>query len=116
MLHRACSMTGNHAAMGKDSDMSKIVYNTCYGGFSLSEKAVALARTLSGSADWDWHDVPRHDAILVQVVEALGEDANGGCAELEIYNLPDGARYRIDEYDGSERVMTPDDYQWTVAT
>lgn len=60
-------------------------------------------------------DFERHDPALVQVVEELGAEANGRYANLAIYELPDGARYRIDEYDGSESVMEPDDYEWTIA-
>lgn len=50
--------------------------------------------------------ISRHNKILVQVVEELGELANGECAYLKIEYV-DGA-YRIDEYDGMERVETPD--------
>jgi hypothetical protein len=59
--------------------------------------------------------IPRHDAALVQVVEELGDAANGFCAKLRIEDLPDGSLYRIDEYDGNESVMTNGDYEWTVA-
>jgi hypothetical protein len=57
----------------------------------------------------------RADPILVQVVEELGEDASGRFAKLEIYNLPKGTLYRIDEYDGYESVATHNDYDWSVA-
>jgi hypothetical protein len=51
----------------------------------------------------------------VQVVEELGEDANTRFSELAIADIPEGTKYRIDEYDGSESVMTVDDYNWSVA-
>jgi hypothetical protein len=97
--------------------MAKIVYNSCYGGFSLSERAAELLAKRKG---WDEPDnypiIPRHDADLVAVVEELGlAAASGRAAELSIRELPDGERYRIDEYDGSERVMTPADYEWILA-
>jgi hypothetical protein len=57
----------------------------------------------------------RHDPLLVQVVEELGDEANGLCARLRIVELPKGTLYRIDEYDGSESVQTQDSYDWTVA-
>lgn len=143
--------------------MAKVVYNSCYGGFSVSEAGMRRYCEIKGIPLWVergkfglntyWivppHDRPdyldgdafhavsmeerkasneryrqstlherdfeRHDPALVQVVEELGAEANGGYANLAIYELPDGARYRIDEYDGSESVMEPDDYEWTVA-
>lgn len=46
----------------------------------------------------------RADPLLVQVVEELGEKANGKCAELRIVEIPDGVGWEIDEYDGIETV------------
>ena len=59
-----------------------------------------------------WYDrsVDRHDPILVQVVEELGEKADGMCAKLAIAEV--SGPYIIDEYDGSESVKQPDDYGW----
>lgn len=147
--------------------MTKIVYNRCYGGFSLSEKAHYRYAELKGLtlypeasrfaslmlptywtvppearegkvlADDAWHaadldarkasnefykanslnlrEANRADPVLVQVVEELGEEADGECAQLAIAEVPAGTRYRIDEYDGNESVMTVDDYEWSVA-
>ena len=94
--------------------MTKIVYNACYGGFGISEKAFARYKELGGTCDWD-RDIPRTDLALIQVIEELGEEANGDCAEIYIVEIPAGTRYRIDEYDGNERVMTIDDYDWKIA-
>jgi len=60
-------------------------------------------------------DVDRADPALVQVVEELGDKANGMCAKLRIEDVPAGTLYRIDEYDGYESVMTQDTYDWKVA-
>jgi hypothetical protein len=59
-----------------------------------------------------WYDrnVSRHDPILVQVVEELGDKANGSCAKLAIEEV--SGPYRIDEYDGYETVKEPDGYDW----
>lgn len=44
----------------------------------------------------------REDATLIEVVEELGEKANGRFAELVVVDIPDGLNYVIDEYDGIE--------------
>jgi len=59
---------------------------------------------------WYDRDVSRHDPILVQVVEELGDKANGMCAKLAIDEV--SGPYRIDEYDGFETVKEPDGYDW----
>jgi len=94
--------------------VTKIVYNGCYGGFSLSLAAWERYIELGGEADND-RDIPRTDPILVQVVEELGERANGLCAELYIDDLTVGTKYRIREYDGLEYIETEEDIKWSVA-
>lgn len=59
--------------------------------------------------DWKDHSLTnfpsdRTDPLLVQVVEELGDEANGSCAELEIVEIPDGVSWEIDEYDGIEHI------------
>jgi len=41
---------------------------------------------------------------LVEVVEELGERANGPCAKLKIVEVPAGIEWTIEEYDGNEWV------------
>ena len=147
----------------------KIAINVCYGGFSLSAKAVKRLAEMNGkkcyfftyevgnfdklipiqmkdieprSHFWlaysvpnpdkyagsqkNWHDktdkerqesnkrweeisltnryVDRSDPQLIQVIEQLGKEANGGCADLKIIDIPDGIEYEIEEYDGTEWV------------
>ena len=138
--------------------MTKIVYNACYGGFSLSDVGVRRYAEIKGIAlytneqygfthyylcppeEYDRinaeeqanpvspgrfirsnemyfsdRDIERNDPILVQVVEELGDAANGRCANLRIAEVPAGTLYRIDEYDGFESVETKDSYDWKVA-
>lgn len=115
--------------------MTKIVYNTCYGGFSLSKAAINRYAQLKGwTITWEpltmyisevpriaeapnfyTKNIPRTDPTLIQVVEELGPDANGPFARLAICDLLPGTRYRIDEYDGAETVKTIDDYKWSIA-
>lgn len=89
----------------------KVVYNACFGGFSLSKKAIDwLAER---GVEYVQYQTPleRHHPLLVQCVEELGAGhrtgASGNCASLRICEVPDGAPYEIDEYDGYERVVAP---------
>lgn len=93
---------------------NKVVYNACYGGFGLSEKAISLGRKISGDPHWpECEDsLPRHDGVLVAVVEQLGDKASGRYAKLRIGIV--GNMYRIDEYDGYESVQEPNDIEWVV--
>lgn len=92
----------------------KVAYNTCYGGFSLSEKAKMLYRELTGmkeDAYLDEDDLPRHDPVLISVIEKLGTEANGSFADIAIRTINSSA-YRISDYDGIERVLTPYDEKY----
>ena len=46
----------------------------------------------------------RDCSILIEVVNELGEKANGMCAQLEIITIPYGIEYEVEEYDGMEWV------------
>ena len=90
----------------------KVVYNNCYGGFSLSKKAIDLYKELTGkSEEISAYGINRHDHALVKVVETLGAKADGYLASLRIKEIK-GNKYRIEEYDGIESVIEPDDIEW----
>ncbi len=59
---------------------------------------------------WCGRNVDRHDPVLVQVVEELGDKASAQFAKLRIAQVY--GPYRIDEYDGFESVETADTYNW----
>lgn len=86
--------------------LNKVVYNSYYGGFGLSDKAQKLLNELKGE-EVDYYDLPRHDKDLVAVVEELGSEASGRFNSVVIAEI-DSDRYRISEYDGWEKVITPD--------
>lgn len=120
--------------------MNKIVYNACYGGFGLSREAVELYLNYKGIPYYPYSDkynevyffledfhgkddvwgcdvfdtssIERHDPILVQVVEELGDLANGSYANLQIYET-EANQYFIEEYDGIESVVVSTDDYWT---
>lgn len=69
----------------------------------------------SNDSYWSAYDIDRTDPALVQTVEEMGDRAGSDYSKLRIEDVPTGALWRIDEYDGSERVMTQTDYDWKVA-
>ncbi len=84
--------------------MIKIVINTCFGGFGLSEEAEAEYKERMGITDPDWYywDLPRDCPVLVSMVEAGKVD--GTYAELKVVEIPDDVNWFIHEYDGIEHV------------
>ena len=50
------------------------------------------------------NDLERTDLNLVSVVESLGKEANGSHASLSIIDVPDGVKWTIEEYNGSEHI------------
>jgi hypothetical protein len=93
----------------------KIVINRCFGGFGLSDKAcermielgyeglTKSERSIGGSY-YGHYIIERNNPLLVQVVEELGKEADGFCAELGIVTIPDDVDWYIHEYDGLEHV------------
>lgn len=109
---------------------NKVLINTCYGGFGLSEAALARLHELGSphvekvseedkaqsifDHAYYLQDIPRHDPLLIQVVEELGvKAAADDCAELRIVEI-EGNQYCVDEYDGLERVDTPARHAWVT--
>lgn len=103
----------------------KIVINTDYGGFGLSDQAfekylelkgieytkTAEESTFLGLSYYDkegkylcQYNIPREDPELVQIVETLGETANNWCSQLKVVEVPDDVKFYIHEYDGIECV------------
>lgn len=105
----------------------KVVINKCYGGFGVSKPALLRMRELGSEAakaetmlgerwsdsgkvcdtDWDSYGLsglPRHDEILVRVVEEMGAAASAPLAKLRIVEVPDGVEYEVSDYDGIEHI------------
>lgn len=126
------------------NEIRKVVYNTDFGGFILSEAAINWLETNAREElrnfikeknkeydaepdeylktwervefairhDFNTKGIDRHDKDLIACVEALGcEKASGPYASLAIKELH-GRAYRIDEYNGSENVIEPDEEEY----
>jgi hypothetical protein len=78
----------------------KIVINTCFGGFGLSQEAMNRYRKEKGATG----RISRDDEVLVKIVEELGTKANGFYSELKIVEIPDDVKWCIEECDGREWV------------
>ena len=55
----------------------------------------------------DFSGESRSDPDLIAVIEEMGDKAGGRCANLQIHEIPDGASFEIDQYDGNESVVPP---------
>ena len=51
-----------------------------------------------------FYNKKRTDKILIQVIEELGKEASGQYADIEVVEIPDGVKWEIDGYDGSELI------------
>lgn len=91
---------------------TKIVYNDCFGGFSLSKLALNFLKENSNfEEDYDFYQLPRHHPLLVKCVELMGEKAGDNFASLKIKEI-DSNLYIINDYDGMESIVTPDKIKW----
>lgn len=103
--------------------MVKIALNKSYGGFGLSwsaaqwladkglVEAVRYLKEYTEETHYNFDpEIPRHHPLLIECIETLGEEAG---SDLEI-NTIEGNRYRIEEYDGLEWVVTPEQQVWIV--
>ena len=105
----------------------KIVINSDYGGFSLSDEAIleygkrkGLNLVKDENTNWsisifykdsvakenyfEDREIPRNDPDLVSVVEDLGESAYGFAANLKIVEIPEDVDWYVEENDGREWV------------
>jgi len=82
--------------------IKKFVINRCYGGFGLSEEGLNLYNFLSEKDLRHSYQIERDDPFLIEVVETLGEKADGFVAQLEIVMIPEDLDFEITEYDGME--------------
>lgn len=106
--------------------MQKIVINTCWGGFGLSDEAMRRYAELAGMklledvneyGDVNFYlneinedsyftgwSIDRDDPNLVKVVEEMVEKSYSGYSVLKIVEIPDDVKWEIDDYDGREHI------------
>jgi hypothetical protein len=89
----------------------KIVINTCFGGFRLSEEGETRFQALNNGIsfydvcdelNWSWNT--RTNAILVQLVEENSKLYGGPHSALKVVDVPDDVDWYIHDYDGMEHV------------
>jgi hypothetical protein len=101
-------MTEQQKFLDELRGLQRIVINDCYGGFSLSDRAIREYKKLAGIKEDDHgfydRDIPRDDPYLVKIVKELGMSANGSAANLKIVEVPAGVDWIVSEYDGAEWV------------
>lgn len=91
----------------------KVVKNTCYGAFNLSNAALNRLSELTGDSVeackekfvYTFDIAVRSNPVLVQVVEELGEEAETSGSLLQVVEVPNGTKCHIEDYDGMERVV-----------
>lgn len=98
--------------INENKNTCKILYNSCYGGFDLSEKALSEYKkryiTSKNSSDsensFDLDD--RTNELMIQICNELGSEANGNHSCIQITEIPLRFLnyYKINEYDGAERI------------
>jgi len=89
-------------------ETKKIIVNACFGGFGLSKAAFKAFTQAKGITQMKKDDVlwilDRSDPILVDIVERMGDAANGEYSKLVIIEIPADVDWQIGEYDGYEQV------------
>jgi hypothetical protein len=85
-----------------DEEEIEILYNNCYGSWSLSSKADQLYKLRHTNYNLDYRD----DPILVQIYKELGDEFDNKYSETKIWKIPKKYKnyYYISEYDGNECV------------
>ena len=92
--------------------MSKVAINKCSGWFSISKQCVKRIENKYGmdlSCGAYYFDEKRHAKELIDAIETLGSEAcSGDCAKIVLEDCS-SSLYNIEEYDGYETLITPDD-------
>lgn len=84
-----------------------IMYNSCYGGFTLSDAAVdEYMRRCPEGKHPRLYELYRDDQVMAQIVKEMGAQASRSYSMIKLQSIPVEYRdhYTINEYDGLETV------------
>jgi hypothetical protein len=90
-----------------DQEVIEVLYNRCYGGLKISEKAMELYKARNGSynsMELESVDLCRSDPILIEIYNELGHEFSTNCSNIKIKKISKKYEkyYYINEYDGLE--------------
>lgn len=99
----------------------KVIVNKSFGGAGLSEEAIDMIvdnpnfqYDLSEGTEgllWKLKNLDGHyyrtNQVIINVIETLGEEANGNHANLVIAEIPDNVEWEVYNYDGLETIEAP---------
>jgi hypothetical protein len=94
----------------EQTEQIKVLYNDCYGGWSLSDKAKELYKIRKLNID-NSNKLPyltrRSDPILIQIFDELGNEFDGKYSRTNVDKIDKKYEYYydIEEYDGKENVI-----------
>ena len=86
------------------SQETEILYNACYGGWGISNKAMELYKLKTNN--FDNYYPRRNDTILIEIYKELGDEFDEKHSKTLIEKIPKQYEnfYYISEYDGLETV------------
>lgn len=90
-----------------DEEVIEVLYNGCYGGWKISEKAIELYKLRNINYNFiglHSDDICRSDPIIIQIYKELGDECNTKYSKIKIKKIPKKYEkyYYISEYDGLE--------------
>jgi len=88
----------------KQRSNMKVIINSCYGGYGISETALQRYNATTLNPVTHEYDISRTDPILIKIIEELGDEANSQYSKLRIVEIPDNTDYTIENYDGLEHI------------
>ena len=92
--------------------MNKVAYNDCYGVFELSKEAKDWLKEHYPNYSDKYYSI-RHDPRLIECIETLGDKVNETYSLIKIHEIK-GNKYRINNYDGMETIIEPNDLNWII--